>query len=210
MASNEALAGLVALGSEAGTVEESVFRSPRAPDEDPLPGFPTLVRRHDLAPNVDGAGILGFGRVGGDDAAGGLEDVAGHDGIILVLGDELRDQEEDFGANASLFVYLGTADSPAAQNADFVLPVTTFAEEEGSFVNVQGRVQRFRQGLQAPGYARPAWLVLGALVGALRGDGTPASAAEAFERLAGAHAAFSGLTWEAIGTSGTRLEAAHA
>ncbi|MYJ68436.1 MAG: molybdopterin-dependent oxidoreductase, partial [Gemmatimonadetes bacterium] len=137
-------------------------------------------------------------------------DVAGHDGIILVLGDELQDQDEDFGTNASLFVYMGTADSPAARNADFVLPVTTFAEEEGSFVNVQGRVQRFLQGLQAPGYARPAWLVLGALAGALRGEGTPASAAEAFDRVVAAHAAFSGLTWEAIGDAGARLEAAHA
>ena len=209
-ASNEALAALAALGGEAGSVEAGVFRSPRAPDEVPLPGFPTLVRRRDLAPNVDGAGILGFKRTGSDDGSGGLEDAADHDGILLVLGDELRDQNEDFGAQASLFVYLGTVDSPAARNADFVLPVTTFAEEEGSFVNVQGRVQRFWQGLQAPGSARPAWLVLGALVGALRGNGTPASAAEAFERIAGEHAALAGLTWEAIGTAGARLEAAHA
>ncbi len=208
--SNEALAGLAALGGEAGSVEAGVFRSPCAPDEDPLPGFPTLVRRRDLAPNVDGAGILEFDRVGGDDGAGGLEEVAGHDGIILVLGDELRDQHEDFGARASLFVYLGTADSPAARNADFLLPITTFAEEEGSFVNVQGRLQRYWQGLQAPGYARPAWLVLGALAGALRGEGTPASVEEAFQRMVQPHAAFAGLTWDAIGASGTRLEAAHA
>ena len=209
-ASNEALAGLVALGRAAGTVDFAAFRSPRAPDEDPLPGFPTLVRRRDLAPNVDGAGILGFARTGDDDGAGGLEEVAGHDGILLVLGDELRDQDDDFGANASLFVHLGTADSPAAGNADFVLPLTTFAEEEGSFVNVQGRVQRFRQGLQAPGSARPAWLVLGALVAALRGDPAPTSAAEAFAALAGEHAAFAGLTHDAIGEAGVRLEAAHA
>ena len=208
--SNEALGALLRLGRAAGRLEEGLFRSPRAEDETPLPGFPLLVRRRDLAPNVDGAGVLGFVRGGEDDATGGLEGLADHDGIVVVLGDELRDQGEDFGADASLFVYLGTFDSPAARNADYVFPVTTFAEEDGSFVNAQGRVQRFWQALRAPGSARPAWLVLGALAAALDGGDTPASAADAFAQLADEHAAFSGLNHERIGTAGVALEGAHA
>ena len=209
--SNEALAALSSLAGAVGTVSARVFRSPRAAGEVPLPGFPLLVRRRDLAPNVDGADLLGFERTGDDEAKGGLEDVAGHDGVLLVLGDELADQGEDFGSGASLYVYLGTFDSPAARNADFVLPITTFAEEEGSFVNARGRVQRYWQGLQAPGSARPAWLVLGALAAALGGGGTPAIAADVFAQLAAAHPAFTGLTHDEIGTSGAVLqtEAAH-
>ena len=210
LSSNEALATLSSLGEAAGAVSARLFRSPLAADEAPLPGFPLLVRRRDLAPNVDGAAILGFERTGDDDATGGLETVAGHNGVVVVLGDELGDQGEDFGAAASLFIYLGTVDSPAARNADFVLPITTFAEEEGTFVNVQGRVQRFWQGLQAPGSARPAWLVLGALAAALRGSGTPASAGEVFAELGSAHATFAGLSYDAIGGAGAPLEAAHA
>ena len=206
-ASNEALAALAAVAGAAGDVSGQVFRSVRAADEVPLPGFPLLVRRRDLAPNVDGAGLLGFERTGDDEANGGLEVVAEHDGVLLVLGDELADQNEDFGAAASLYVYLGTFDSPAARNADYVLPVTTFAEEEGSFVNAQGRVQRYRQGLQSPGSARPAWLVLGALAAALGGEGTPAAASDVFAGLVAAHPAFEGLTWDALGDQGAALEA---
>ena len=209
--STEALAALSSLAEAVGNVSARVFRSPRAADEVPLPGFPLLVRRRDLAPNVDGAGLLGFERTGDDEAKSGLEDVAGHDGVLLVLGDELADQGEDFGSGAGLYVYLGTFDSPAARNADFVLPITTFAEEEGSFVNAQGRVQRFWQGLQAPGSARPAWLVLGALAAALTGGNTPGGATDVLSQLAAAHPAFAGLTYDEIGTSGAVLqtEAAH-
>ena len=207
-ASNESLAALLAAARGAGEVERAVFRSRRAEDETPLPGFPTLVRRRDLAPNVDGAEALGYMRAGDDEGHGGLEPARG--GIVVVLGDELADQAESFGAEAELFVYLGAFDSPAAASADFVLPVTTFAEEQGTFVNAQGRVQRFEQALQAPGAARPAWLALGALAAALAGREAPRSASEAFAALAASHAAFAGLSWEAIGAGGALLEAAHA
>lgn len=203
---NEGLAALDAVAQAAGSVAARLFRSPRAPDEEPLPGFPLLIRRRDLAPNVDGAGLLGFQRAGDDQGEGGLDDVAGHDGVLLVLGDELRDQPEEFGAKAALFVYLGAHDSPAAASADFVLPVTTFAEQEGTFVNAQGRVQRLQPALRPPGTARPAWLALRALAAALAGQQAPPSrAAGAFAALAAAHPAFAGLEYDALGALGAPL-----
>nr|NIP57168.1 molybdopterin-dependent oxidoreductase [Gemmatimonadota bacterium]NIP77727.1 molybdopterin-dependent oxidoreductase [Gemmatimonadota bacterium]NIR76946.1 molybdopterin-dependent oxidoreductase [Gemmatimonadota bacterium]NIU29290.1 molybdopterin-dependent oxidoreductase [Gemmatimonadota bacterium]NIU34367.1 molybdopterin-dependent oxidoreductase [Gemmatimonadota bacterium] len=181
---------------------EVVYRSPRAEDEEPLPGFPTLSRRRDLAANVRGAEILGFTRVGGDDASGGLDDVASHRGIVLVLGDELPDRGPEFGGEAELYAYLGAWPSEAAAGAHFVLPITTFAEQEGTFTNHEGRVQRFWPGLQAPGAARPAWLVLHALAGELRGGTSPRSAGEAFRALAEQVSAYGGLSYAEIGTRG--------
>ncbi len=172
-ASNEDLGALAELVDALGG-GEMVFRSVRAEDEVVLKGFPQLARRRDLAPNRAGAELLGFARVGGDDGVGGLEEVASHDGIVIVLGDELLDADASFGEKAALYVYLGTHDAPAAETADFVLPITTFAEQEGTFTNHEGRVQRFLPALTPPGIARPAWLVLGALgfsflVGSLAG-----------------------------------------
>ncbi len=52
-----------------------------------------------------------------------------------------------------------------------MLPIANFAEEEGTFTNLRGRVQRFTQAKAAPGLARPSWWVVGDLLTALgRGD----------------------------------------
>ena len=67
---------------------DALFRSPRAADEDVLPGFPKLVRRRDLAANTHGLEALGFRRVGDDAGAGGI---AVRDGAVVVLGDTLAD-----------------------------------------------------------------------------------------------------------------------
>ncbi len=201
LASNEDLFSLRALVDALGG-GELVYRSRRAPDEVTLPGFPKLARRRDLAPNVEGAGLLGMSRVGDDEGLGGLHEVRGHGGVVLVLGDELADQEDGFGADADLFVYLGSYPSPAAASARFVLPVTTFAEQEGSFTNHEGRVQRFWPALQGPGAARPAWLVLGSLLARLQGAPGPVRAEESFARLSAEAEAFHGMTYADLGTRG--------
>jgi len=201
LACNEDLAALKALVENLGG-GDIVYRMPRAEDEIVLKGFPTMARRRDLAPNGRGADLLGMKRVGGDDGSGGLEDVSDHRGVVVVLGDALADQDADFASGAAVRVYLGTHSGPAAAAADFVLPVTTFAEQEGTFTNHEGRVQRFWPALAAPGMARPAWLVLGALVAEGTGGETPRRADEAFERLVATNGAFAGLTYDDIGTRG--------
>jgi NADH-quinone oxidoreductase subunit G len=80
--------------------------------------------------------------------------------------------------------------------------VTTFAEQEGTFTNLSGRVQRFWPGLEAPGMARPPWLILGALVAELTEAEAPRSAADAFAALGGRVPAFSGLTYDDLGDRG--------
>jgi NADH-quinone oxidoreductase subunit G len=200
-ASNEEMGMLKGLVEALGG-GDIVYRSPKTDEEIPLPGFPNLIRRKDLAPNVKGAEIFGFSRVGDGNGEGGLEGLAGHEGVLIVSGDPVADAGPDFGADANLFIYLGAYDSPLAKNAHFVLPVTTFAEQEGTYTNVQGRVQRLWAGLHAPGQARPAWFILGALLAHLTEEEVPLGADEAFARVAEATPAFEGLSYRELGTGG--------
>jgi NADH dehydrogenase/NADH:ubiquinone oxidoreductase subunit G len=200
-ASNEDLAALRTLVDALGG-GEIVYRMARAADEAPLKGMPTLARRRELAPNHTGAELLGMERVGDDEGTGGLDTLSKHDGILLVLGDDLADVSGDFGAGAALYTYLGTQRVRGSERAHLALPITTFAEQEGSFTNRDRRVQRFLPGLQPPGAARPAWLVLGALLAELSGGDAVTTAADAFAAWVASRDAFAGLDYAALGTRG--------
>src|SRR5690606_33195538 len=112
-APNEDLGALRRLAEVFGPAT-GVFRVERGGEVVP-PGFPQLALWRDRGANVKGAELLGFGRAGDDSGRGGLEEIAAHDGVILVLGDDLDDAPEGFGRNARLFVYVGHVLSEAAR-----------------------------------------------------------------------------------------------
>ncbi len=198
-------AGLAARLLEVLGGGERLYRSEMAAEEVVCPGFPRLARRRELAANGRGLSAMGFRRVGDDSGAGALDalDVTGK--LLLVLGDDLADSGESFGAGAGLFVYLGAFPGAAERNADFILPVTYFSEQEGTFTNLEGRVQRFWPALEPPPLARPAWQVLGVVLAGLEDAPAPASAASAFLRLGQLHDAFGGLSYDQLGARGALL-----
>ena len=167
-------------------------------EEAPLPGVPGLALRADRAPNVRGAELLGYSR----DYDAALRAAQGA-GVVLVLDDPNAPVRTD-GA----LIYLGTAlpDDAGVRGASVVLPIANVAEEDGTFVNCDGRVQRYSQAKPAPGMARPAWWVLGEL-SASGAEPAPGSAGEAFARFAAATEAAAGLTYAALGLSGRVLGA---
>lgn len=202
-ASNEDL-GAVRLLAQTLGAGAGFFRAERG-EKVVLPGFPQLALREDRAANVRGAELLGFARAGTDSGEGGLEDLARHTGILIVLGDELADAPDDFGSAAQLFIYIGQVANAAARNAHFVLPSTTFAEMEGTFTNVDYRVQRFWPALKVNGMSRPAWQIIGVLIAGLKGVQAPMATGEAFNILGDLSPEFSGVRFEDIGGEGRLL-----
>ena len=53
------------------------------------------------------------------------------------------------------------------RQAHFVLPACTYAEKEGTFTNLEGRVLRIRQGMDPVGESLPDWHIMTALANAL-------------------------------------------
>ena len=194
MLSNESLGLLARLVSRTGgTGVYTVATGPEAP----LEGVPDLSLRADRAANVIGAELFGFER---RDAAAMLDGLQSGD-VLVVADEELAAAPPTLPTGVRILV-LGTTVPAWAAGADIVLPIANMAEEEGTFTNIRGRVQRFMQAKAAPGLARPSWYVLGDLLAAM-GDGEGYfTAADAFRAIAGAHASFAGLSYDTLGLRG--------
>jgi NADH-quinone oxidoreductase subunit G len=161
----------------------------------------------------NGDGQEAGGRPGGAIDAQGLlhGDAAARCAVLVVC-------DSDFGAGAydpaiverlrraQVLIVFGWADSPLAQAADVALPVATHAEKDGTFVNVEWRVQRFERAFPPPGQARPAVAALSELLA--RYDARWANLAEpaAFDLLAAEIPAFAGLSWERLPATGAALD----
>ena len=128
-------------------------------DEAPLPGVPNLALRAERVPNATGAERLGYTR----DYAAALE-AAKTAAVVLVL----DDPDAAVETNGAL-IYAGTVlgESSPCRNADVVLPIANVAEEEGTFVNRDGREQRYYQAKPAPGMAQAAAWIFGELITAM-------------------------------------------
>jgi len=72
--------------------------------------------------------------------------------------------EVDYAAFENSFtVYIGHHGDKGAHAADVILPGASYAEKPGTYVNLEGRVQRGDKAVFAPGDAREDWTILRAL-----------------------------------------------
>jgi NADH-quinone oxidoreductase subunit G len=93
--------------------------------------------------------------------AGGIADiVAATPKLAFFLGAD----EVDFTKFAGTFkVYVGHHGDKGAAAADVILPGSAYTEKDGTFVNLEGRVQRASKAVFAPGDAREDWAIFRAL-----------------------------------------------
>ena len=103
----------------------------------------------------NGGLMLGFAQ------PGGIADIfAAKPRLVFLMGAD----EVDFTQLTDSFkVYVGHHGDKGAAAADVVLPGASYAEKAGTFVNLEGRVQRGEKAVFAPGDAREDWTILRAL-----------------------------------------------
>ncbi len=102
---------------------------------------------------------------------GGLMLGYAHDGGIKALAAKapkvaffLGSDEVDYSLFAKSFkVYVGHHGDAGAHHADVILPGAAYSEKSGTYVNLEGRVQRGERAVFPPGDAREDWSIFRAL-----------------------------------------------
>ena len=117
---------------------------------------------------------------GGKDTAGILEATRSGDiEMLYLLGADEIDMSNIGGK--CFVIYQGHHGDAGAHRADVLLPSAAYTEQDGTYVNMEGRVQRAYQAAFAPDEARADWKIIRALSDVL-GNSLP------FEDLAGLRA----------------------
>jgi NADH-quinone oxidoreductase subunit G len=129
----------------------------------------------------------------------------------VVADEELAGADAVDIARAGAVIVVGTTLPAWARHAaTVVLPVANFTEEEGTFTNLRGRVQRFMQAKAAPGLARPTFFALGDLLAALGEGSGYFTAADTFAALSAARPEFAGMSYDTLALRGATLQGAAA
>jgi NADH-quinone oxidoreductase subunit G len=95
-------------------------------------------------------------------------------------------------------VVQGIEESEATAYASVVLPVATPQETDGSYTNIERRVQCFLRVLEPKGDSKPSWRVFSELLLRVRGGQPLFSPRDILARIEQEVPAFAGVTWENI------------
>jgi NADH-quinone oxidoreductase subunit G len=139
------------------------------------PGGPAALGHVMQLAEAQGAGLLvlhtAAGRVGAMDVdatcEGGIEAALDGADVVFNLGADEIDIPE-----GAFTLYQGSHGDRGAHRADVILPAAAWTEEQGLFVNTEGRPQLALRAGHPPGEAKENWAILRALSGEL-GEALP-------------------------------------
>jgi NADH-quinone oxidoreductase subunit G len=131
---------------------------------------------------------------------------------VLLFGvDPIRDFPDSEGwrralANARTVISFSMLANESTGQSDVIFPLESHAEKEGTVTHADGRLQRIRPSIPAPGDIRPGWQILTELCALLDHETGIESWPDALSTMAEAVPFYSGLTPEEIGGQGIRWQ----
>ena len=106
-------------------------------------------------------------------------------------------------AKLEFFVVQDIFLNETAKMADVVLPATSFAEKNGTFVNTERRVQRVCKVIDPVGEAKPDWWITSVIANEMGAEGFAYnSTAEIFKEFAALTPSYAGITYERLEEEG--------
>jgi len=209
--SNEDVYALVRLGGKAGAAAFAHHPKPGGSEweqfEDDL-----LIKR-EKSPNSRGAETLGLGAADYGRTLGALLDdlKAGKYDCGVVVGRDLSafgHEVEDALSRLNFLLVIDATLTRTVKSATVAFPMATCFEREGTYVNGDGRVQRFAAAVTPPGGAKAPFEILGAILDEMSPGGERAAwtAQNVFAMIRRDNAAFAKVADAELGAFGAPLE----
>ncbi|MFN7971476.1 MAG: 2Fe-2S iron-sulfur cluster-binding protein [Acidobacteriota bacterium] len=184
--------------------------------DDPAASLDGILRKADPFPNTNGAALSGLiPHEGGRGRTVALVDALRSGAIKTVLVASAQDLARG-ETGASLLaelsripnrIVLASHAGPWRDAATVFLPQATWAEREGTTINGDGRLQRYRKAIDPPGGARAAFEIFLAILGAMGHPRKETTAREIFRFIASEVPRLHGITYERIGQLGIAVPA---
>ena len=205
--SNEALFLLKQLADhlKLTTLDVTLASEPKGKEDE-------ILMKADLAANRRGAREIGVwpgeGGSNGDEILEAAKE--GEYDVLIVVNHDLSKQlsareQKKLDDHCGYILYLTTHDSGTVSLADDVLPISMWAEQEATYTNFQGRVQRTLKCFDPHGLSVPEWTIWQQLGQQLGFDLNFQSASSVFDAIGEQVTTFKGLSWEGLGDSGKIL-----
>ncbi len=159
---------------------------------------------------LDDASVVGFDAIRAGLVSGKIQ------ALFLLERDLVRlakqpDEMRELLSKAKLVVAISSQRDATTALAHVVLPAATHLEQDGTFANFAGRVQRLKPAFAPLFESRPAWAILDWVAEQLRGESKGfhwKHASEVFGEIASRLPAFGGLSYARIGDQGALLNGA--
>jgi NADH-quinone oxidoreductase chain G len=130
---------------------------------------------------------------------------------LFVMGADPASERPAWAANLDQVDFLVVQDiflTETAQQADVVLPAVSWAEQDGTFTNLEGRVQRAVKALGDPqSKAAPDWMILDHLASFFDAQWAHTDAQSVTAEITQANPLYTGLDWNALGDQGAQWDA---
>jgi predicted molibdopterin-dependent oxidoreductase YjgC len=162
----------------------------------------------DKNPNSRGAEVLGLAGPGSDQILRACAEGRIHF-LYICHHDLMRGYDEkqvvDALAGVEFIAFQGSRHHATTALAHVLLPAAVYAEKEGTFTNIQDRVQRIHAAVPALGESLPDLEILGRLSTALGVSLPPPHPPEVFKAMGERVPAFEAMSYETVGDSGQTL-----
>ncbi len=172
-----------------------------------------ILRRADLNPNRYAADLIGFEEKGSPGSAPELigKAIRGKIQALIVCHHDLEPYLESVDGLEALkkldvLIYVGTRSNPTEDIAHISLPAAAWVEREGTFINFQGRIQRFFLAVPPLGESLSEWKIIERLAGKLKRPYHYTLASEVFQDVVKQIPVMEDLEWANIGTHGDRVQ----